>query len=507
MAEAVRAALPKERFGDHLTILAGTGQNIAGLAMFVGATFATNILISRSLGAPALGVITLATQVALVGGAATRFGMDMAAVRRVAIDVGKGEAGRARSVVARAAAIAAVVSVVAAMALFLGSGAMARALRLEEGGSALEAAALALPFVALAQVYLGGTRGLKIMRHTLYVYWVGQPVAWLVIMVAGWALSRTVGMSVLAYSLSWVVATGAAWLLWQRETSSFPTLPPEPGEFGALVRYGAPRAPAALLSQLLFWTDYFVLARYVSAGELGVYAAAVRVAQALVLLLTALNYMFSPFVADLHARGERARLDGLYKALTRWTLAGTMPLLLLFLIVPGPVLQVFGPSFEGGSTALRILLIGQIVHVAVGSVGFILIMVGRTGWDLVLYAASFLLDLAVALVLAPRLGAEGAAIAQTVTMVASTAGRLYLVWRFVKIQPFHRHYLRLAPPAAAGGLVMLAVHAALGAGSWAVDLLASGAAGTSVYLALLLLVGLTPTERGALARVLRGTST
>ncbi|MGH2572117.1 MAG: MATE family efflux transporter [Actinomycetota bacterium] len=503
LAEAIRAALPKERFGDHLTILAGTGQNIAGLAVFVVATFAMNILISRVLGASALGVITLATQVALVVGAATRFGMDMAAVRRVAIDVGKGEPGRARSVVARAAAISAVVSAVAALALVLGSGTLARVLRLEGGGSALQAAALAIPFVALAQVYLGGTRGLKIMRHTLYVYWAGQPVAWIVLMVAGWVLSRSAGMSVLAYGLSWAVATGAGWLVWQRETRSFPALPPEPGEVGALVRYGAPRAPAALFSQLLFWTDYFVLSRYVSASELGVYAAAVRVAQALVLLLTALNYMFSPFVADLHSRGERDRLDRLYKALTRWTLAGTMPLLLLFLIVPGPVLQVFGQNFEGGSTALRILLVGQIVHVAVGSVGFILIMVGRTGWDLVVYGASFVLDLVVALALAPRLGAEGAAIAQTVTMVVSTAGRLYLVWRFVNIQPFHRNYLRLAPPAAAGALVMLAVHAAMSGTSWAADLLASGAAGTLAYLAVLLLLGLTPTEREALVRVVR----
>jgi len=95
LAEAIRAALPKERFGDHLTILAGTGQNIAGLAVFVVATFTTNILISRVLGASGLGVVTLATQVALVGGAATRFGMDMAAVRRVAIDVGTGDAAGA----------------------------------------------------------------------------------------------------------------------------------------------------------------------------------------------------------------------------------------------------------------------------------------------------------------------------------------------------------------------------------------------------------------------------
>ena len=78
------------------------------------------------------------------------------------------------------------------------------------------------------------------------------------------------------------------------------------------------------------------------------YAAAVRVSQALVLFLTAVNYMFSPFVADLHARGERDRLNDLYKALSRWTLAGTIPILLVLLVASRPVLRVFGGRRRGG---------------------------------------------------------------------------------------------------------------------------------------------------------------
>lgn len=511
LRRAIRAALPKERFGDHLTILSGTGQNIAGLAIFVTATFGTNVLISRafgSSGASALGTITLATQFAFIGGAATRFGMDMAAVRRVAIDVGKGEPGRVRATLNRASAIAAAVSVVVGVLVYVGADALARAFGVGVGGrSAFRAAALALPFVALVQVYLGGTRGLKIMRHTLSIYWAGQPVTWMLLMLLGWVVSKSIGMSVLAYSLSWVAATGAAWFVWERETRRFGSLPAQPGEVRELVRYGTPRAPAAVLSQLLFWTDYFVFSRYAKGPELGVYAAAVRVAQALALFLIAVNYMFSPFVADLHARGERERLDSLYKALTRWVVAATLPLLLLLAIVPGPVLKIFGGRFETGTTALRILLAGQAVNVAVGSVGFILIMVGRTGWDLVVYAASFLIDLGVAFGLAPRLGAEGAAIAQAVTMVVSNAGRLYLVWRFVHIQPFNRHYVRLAVPGGVGAIGMVAVHLALRHGAWPADLVATGVAGGLVYVGALLAFGLAPSERAALRSLWAGRST
>jgi O-antigen/teichoic acid export membrane protein len=491
--------------GDRLTLLSGTGQNVAGLAVFVAATFGTNVLISRafgSSGASALGTVTLATQFAFIAGAAARFGMDMATVRRVAIEAGRGEPGRGRAVVVRAAGVAAVAGGIGGLAVFLGAGPLTRAFTGEGSADAFQAAALGIPFVALCQVYLGGTRGLKIMRHTLTIFWAGQPVAWILLMAAGWSVSRSTGTTVLAYSASWILATVAAWFAWERETRRFTPLPAGPHELSELMRYGAPRVPAALLSQLLFWVDYFVVSRYVSTAELGIYAAAVRIAQALMLFLIAVNYMFSPFVADLHARGERDRLDDLYKAVTRWIVAGTLPLLLLLLIAPGALLRVFGPGFEGGSDALRILALGQLVNVAVGSVGFILIMVGRTGWDLAVYGSTFALDLAVAFWLAPRWGMEGAAIAQALAMVASNGGRLYLVRRYVHIQPFDRHYLRLVIPAAAAALAMLGGHAAAGDSGWIMDLTLTGALGTLVYIAGLFLIGLTRSERRAVARIL-----
>lgn len=503
----IESALPKERFGDHLKILSGTGQNIAGLAIYVVASFATSVLISRVLGAAALGLVTLATQFAFVTGAAARFGMDVAAVRRVAIDVGGGQAGRVRGVMARAAVIAGAASVIGALLVFFGSGLLARTFGASgpsgQGREAFQYAALALPFVAISQVYLGGTQGLKIMRYTVAIYWAGQPLAWIALMGLTWAVSKTAGVSVLAYALSWILATVAAWFVWERETRSLDALPAEPGELRRLARYGAPRAPAALLAQLLFWTDFFVVSRYVTKADLGVYAAAVRIAQALVLFLVAVNYMFSPFVADLHARGERDRLDSLYKALTRWVVAGSLPILLVLVILPGPVLSIFGAKFDSGSTALRILLIGQFVNVATGSVGYILIMVGRTGWDLVVYVGSFALDLVAALLLSPHLHTGGAATAQALTLAVSNGIRLYLVWRFVHIQPFDRHYVRLALPAAAGAAVMVAVHLALRHAAWPVDLVGSALTGGLTYVAVLVTAGLTVAERAAVRRVVR----
>jgi O-antigen/teichoic acid export membrane protein len=501
--------------GDHRVLAAGTAQNIVGLGVFVLGTFVANILVPRAFGgaeagATVLGIVTLGTQFAFIAAAGTRFGMDMAAVRYVAIEVGAGHGGRVRGVVARSVAIAAVASSAVALATF----ALARPL----GGllgddpssvEAMRAAAVALPFVALTYVYLGASRGLKIMRHTLYVQWVGQPVLWIALMLAFWRVDKSVGSTVLAYAASWVLSTAAAWWFWEREAHRFPDEPLERDLTRRLVRYGAPRAPAALLSQALFWVDYFVASAFVGKGtvttaELGVYSASVRVALSMVLFLTAVSYVFSPFVADLHSRGERGRLDELFKTITRWTVAGTIPIVLLMLVAPGPILQIFGgKTFAGGTTELRILLIGQTVNVSVGAAGFVLIMAGFTGWDLLVYASSFLLDLVLAVVLVPHLGTEGAAIAQTVTIAASNALRLWLVWRFVRIHPYDRRYARLLVPAVLTGAAMAAAHLALAGSNWPVDLLATAVAGGVVYVPAIVVFGLTEGERATVIGAIR----
>jgi O-antigen/teichoic acid export membrane protein len=322
-----------------------------------------------------------------------------------------------------------------------------------------------------------------------------------------WRFEQSARMAVLAYSLSWLVVALPSWWFWRRESQGWEREPLERGALAALLRYAGPRAPAALFTQLLFWTDLFVLTRYASESEIGVYSAALRSGQVLLLLLTSVALMFSPFVADLHNRGETQRLDGLYKTLTRWTLVATMPVFLLLAIAPNGILRIFGAEFAGGETALLILILGQFINVATGSVGFVLIMVGRTGWDLVVQAGSLTMNLGLAFWLAPRYGMEGAAIANAATFAASKWWRLALVRKFVGIWPYDRQYLRLVVPTLIGGAVMWAIHTVVTAG-YLVDLILTGLIGTTAFALAYLAVGLAPAEKrevGKLVAKLRET--
>jgi O-antigen/teichoic acid export membrane protein len=485
---------------EERTVLTGTAVNVVGLVAGVLAALGVQILLGHALPPGGFGLVTLAVQVAFVAAAGSRFGMDMAAIRLVAIGRGADAVGNLRSLVERCALLALGASVVLAVLLAATSPLYDRYSRV------IALAAASLPLIAVTNVYLGATRGLAQMRQTLYVFWIGQPVVWITVAGAAIAAGGATDAAVLAYDASWLVAALAARALWHREARGFSDRPATKEEVRAAIRYGLPRAPAALLAQAVFWADLWVLAAFEHGTELDAYAAAARVSQVLLLFLTSLSLVFSPFAADLHARGERRRLDELFKRSTRWALAATLPLLIVLFVAADDVLHAFSGRFEVGESALRILLVGQALNVATGSVGFILIMTGFTGVDLVDNALGILVLVGLAAGLTAAFGIEGTATAAAVSIAGLNVLRLVQVRRRVGIQPYERSYLGLALPAGAALLAAFAAHVALGDRSWWLSLCATAIAGLVAYLALLPIV-LPPEERAVIRERLRSVQT
>jgi len=477
---------------EERTLLTGTALNVLGLVAGVLAALGVQILLGHTLPPGGFGLVTVAVQVAFVASAGSRFGMDMAAVRLVAIGRGALDVGNLRSLVDRCACIALAVSVL------VGAGLAATAPLYGDYSRVIALAAASVPLIAVTNVYLGATRGLGQMSQTLYVFWIGQPLVWIAVTGAAIAAGGATDAAVGAWDASWLLAAVAARVLWGRVAAGYADRPASREEVKAAVRYGLPRAPAALLAQAMFWADLWVLAAFESGTELDAYSAAARISQVLLLFLTSVSLVFSPFAADLHARGERERLDVLFKRSTRWALAATLPLLIVLFVAAGDVLRAFSPRFEVGEEALRILLVGQAFNVATGSVGFILIMTGFTGVDLVDNAVGVAVLVALAAGLTAAFGIEGTAAASAVSIAGLNGVRLLQVRRRVGIQPYERSYLGLALPGGAALLAAFGAHALMADQAWWLSLGATALAGLVAYLLLLPVV--LPAEERAIVR-------
>ena len=163
--------------------------------------------------------------------------------------------------------------------------------------------------------------------------------------------------------------------------------------------------------------------------EAGIYAAAVRIALLLSFLLLASLPGLMPVIVELYERGDGRGLQRLVTRAARLVFLGSLPLVAGAVVFAGPLLELFGGEFAAGATALRILCVGQLVQVATGLAGTILVMVGAAGPSTWAVAAGTTINLLLAGALIPGFGAEGAAVATAASVAVTNLAMVWALWR------------------------------------------------------------------------------
>jgi O-antigen/teichoic acid export membrane protein len=149
------------------------------------------------------------------------------------------------------------------------------------------------------------------------------------------------------------------------------------------------------------------------------------------------------------AIGALQEASRLRAAATQWLVLLSWPLYLVLALYGPLVLSLFGPGFDAGSGALRVLAVAMLIVMAVGNSQTVLLMSGRSLWQLAVKASAAVLCIALDLWLIPAAGMEGAAVAWAVAVVVDAVAVLALVRWGVGL----RTPIRAVVPAAAVSLV------------------------------------------------------
>jgi O-antigen/teichoic acid export membrane protein len=204
-----------------------------------------------------------------------------------------------------------------------------------------------------------------------------------------------------------------------------------------------------------------LLGVHLGAREVGIYSVALTTAAFVPVLLDSLNTIFGPVISELHPKGELELLKRLYQASTKWCLALTWPLVCVIVLHAEDLMRIFGNDFAHGGTALAVLALAQLVNVAVGSAGQLLIMTGLQRIEFRIRVAAAALSIIFLLLLVPWLGVSGAAIAFGATIALTNLLRLGFVFSKLSISPYNQRYLKLLYPVFLSGLVVLVLRATM----------------------------------------------
>ena len=167
----------------------------------------------------------------------------------------------------------------------------------------------------------------------------------------------------------------------------------------------------------------------------GVYALSARLADIVVFPLVALNAYFATRISELYAHGDIARLQQEVRLAGLWTFMASSCVALPLVVFPDWFLSFFGEGFATGAVVLRLLVIGQWLIVAAGSVGFLLSMTLYERLAAATVVGAAILNILFGLVLIPRFGAIGGAIGFTLTASGMSLFMAVTVYRKLGITP------------------------------------------------------------------------
>lgn len=392
-----------------------------------GLGFAVTILIAREFGAAASGIWALALTCVMVAGSVSLCGLDYGSTRAVSVYRAENAWPEIWSWTLTATVILGAAGLIASFAMHSGSELIARALDEDSNFAALlrSLSFAIIPYAALRLIG-GQLRGVRrfALAELLEGIFIPSALALLAVFSGFTTLAQLADVYV-AGALTGAVAGLAVWFAFLGGKG----LPPASLRPREALRRSLPLSGAVLVLMASPWIMTLSLAKFASMAEVGVLRVVLQFTILLGFLLTAVETSLSPQIAALHSQNRLADLLNSTKKMTAvMLLAGGVPAFVLFFFSEH-LLNYLGPEFATGATAMRILLVGQIVNLATGPVGSFMAMTGMERLSFRNAVVGTVIVLVVCALLTPTLGIVGAAIAGAASAVYRNLALSVIIWR------------------------------------------------------------------------------
>lgn len=312
-----------------------------------------------------------------------------------------------------------------------------------------------VPLGALSAVVLSGARGFGRTWPYLAIQGLGQPALRvglvLVALVMGWGLFG----ALVGWGLPIALGLIVGWVILERlirtdvPEAAPAALPSRPTTRATRLglefwRFAAPRGLAGAFQIVVIWLDILLVGAVLSSYSAGVYAAVSKLALMGTFALEATRLAIGPQLSALMARHEFTRTAHVHQSATRWLLIVSWPLYVLLTIFPVVVLGIFGQRYVVGAASLVAISLAMLVNLGTGNVTVVLLMGGKSSLSAYNALSALIVNVALNLILLPRVGIVGAAIAWAASIVVENVAAAIEVWLMFKIGPFGKGYLFLA---------------------------------------------------------------
>lgn len=288
-----------------------------------------------------------------------------------------------------------------------------------DGVALLRLAFAGIPVIVASTVLLAAVRATRDVSAYVGVQFLLVPIARPVLMIAAVLAGGGVLLGFAGWLLPVAIALLAALVLVARPLGlgSGAALRPRPGDARWFWGFALPRAASVAIDASSMWVGVLLTGALATQAEAGVFAAVGRYALAGLLIMQGLRVATAPQLSRLLGDGHRHDAAQVYRRTTLWIVVLSWPAYLFLGVFAPAFLALFGAEFSDGAGPLAVLSAAMLVNVGVGLVQTVLLMSGNSRGHLLACVTGLTLNVAACLVLVPRLGALGAAIAWSLGIV------------------------------------------------------------------------------------------
>lgn len=403
------------------------------------ASFGLNWLIARHFGPAGSGQFGIALTTLTITSYCVLAGLDTIVVRTVAGDLAQHKTAEARGVVATVGKSVAIAGPLVAATMFIFRESFATSV-LHQPDMATMLGIMVWAVVPLTLQRIASA-ALRASGNLMLSQIIDGP-AGTTLAAVGLAIGIMTGLAqsmVLPAGLYLAgVLAGATvgWTAFRRKSRAWPAAVPL--AITPLIVAGLPILLSNLSQLFTEWYTTVSLGAHWPVEVVGQYRAAWQFVMLAGLVQLAMEVIIGPRIAAAARVGDTAGIARVARRMVGLVLVLAAPLFIVIFAAPGFLLGIFGPRFVGGSLALQILGVGQLVRLASGPLGVILVMTGNQRWVLVYAGSAVVLCVGFALWLIPLYGAAGAAAATAAAIIGRNLIAVAVVHFVLRINLFRK---------------------------------------------------------------------
>jgi O-antigen/teichoic acid export membrane protein len=287
----------------------------------------------------------------------------------------------------------------------------------------LSIACATLPFYTLMQIQDGIARAYNWIHLALLPPYVVRHVIMLATVSAAYLLNfpASAETAVIAVAVALVLTVTGQTFVINRKLAGAVIPGPKAYETKTWLSISLPIFIVEGFYLLLTNTDIVMLHQFRSPDDVAVYYAAAKTLALIAFVHFAVSAAVGHRFSEYHVSGDCEKLKAILADSIRWTFWASLGATAVLLAMGGPLLSLFGAHFVEGYHLMLILTAGLMARSAVGPVERLLNMLGEQRACALVYAVAFAINVVLCIVLIPRFGVDGAAVATSTALVAESA--------------------------------------------------------------------------------------